>query len=294
MKSVFLSLIALSLICAALMLPQMAHAQDSVYVVRMMKPRVSSELSYQDAFVKIDFVILSRILFKLLNKSQAAVEIDWAHASFIDSGSGAHQIIHEGIRYIERDKAPPPTVVPPGANVSDTILPADYVSFESSSSAGWKVRDIFEGGRAKNEGKTIGVFLPIRIRGVAKNYQFTFKVEKDLIAWAKWLREMDLRSDELARTTISKNEFGDNWPLIVDSAVIACGRRKAGEGLHEARAVFAIVSIGVYALNITARGMTIDGKPVSDEIRDIENDNAKFTDLSGGNRLREMALGLCK
>lgn len=268
---------------------------EPVYLVKMIKPRVSSELSYEDAYVKIDFVILSQIVFKLQNKAQTAIEIDWSHASFVDTDAGAHRVIHEGIRYIERDKAPAPTVVPPGANVRDTVLPSDYVSYESGGIAGWRVQSIFDGKLSNYEGKTIGMFLPIRIRGVAKNYQFTFRVEKDLAATAQRAKEKELatahrakegevRSDELIRSVISRKELGDKWPFTIDEGVLACRRR----------AVFLLVGGTVYALNGTAAGMTVDGKAVSNDLSAIQTDKAKAFDTSFMITLRNMGLELCK
>ena len=248
----------------------------------MIKPKVNSELSYEDVFIRINFVVFSRIIFKLENKTQNPIEIDWASASFVDTDSRAHRIIHEGVRYIERDKASPPTIVPAGANIRDTILPADYVSYESGSSSGWKVEDILEGKLAKYEGKTIGILLPIRLRGVLKNYQFTFRIEKDLVATANRTasrtKERTISSDELVKVPITKKDFGNNWPLTINDAVLACGRT----------AVFLIVGPRVYALNGSAAGMLLDGKLVSNDIAEIGTDSAGLAIL------RNKGLGLCK
>lgn len=267
---------------------------EPVYSVKMIKPRVTSELSYEDAYVRIDFLVLSQILFKLHNKTQTPIEIDWVHASFVDTGAEAHRIVHEAIRYIERDKAPPPTVVPAGANIKDTIIPSDYVSYESGSAGGWKVQSIFEGRLAEYEGKTISILLPIKMRGVVKNYQFAFKVEKDLIATAKRDKEMEIararqvkereiRSDELLFSVLTKKEFGDKWPFIMDQATLACGRQ----------AVFLIVNGTAYALNGIASGMMVDGKPALNDLRELQIDKAADI-LTFSTSLRFMGLKLCK
>ena len=77
----------------------------------MIKPRISSELKYEDAFIKIEFNIYHHIVFYLQNKTQQPIEIEWSRASFVDINSTAYRVVHEGVRYIERDKAPPPTVL---------------------------------------------------------------------------------------------------------------------------------------------------------------------------------------
>ena len=147
----------------------------------------------------------------------------------------------------------------------------------------------FDGKLSNYDGKTIGMFLPIRIRGVAKNYQFTFRVEKDLaatgrrakereLATAQRAKEREIRSDELIRSLITKKEFSNKWPFTIDEGVLACGRR----------AVFLLVGGTVYALNGTAAGMTVDGKAVSNDLSAIQTDKAKAFDTSVMITLRNM------
>src|ERR1044072_3604922 len=109
------------------------YSQDSLvtYSARMIKPRVSNDLTFEDVNIRIRFVIFQQLLFKLENKSPHPLEVDWSRASFVDTNGTAHKVMHEGVRYIERDKALPPTVIPSGANISDVIVPVSLVSFES-------------------------------------------------------------------------------------------------------------------------------------------------------------------
>lgn len=150
-------------------------AQSKVqYDFKMTKPKPSADLAYEDAFIKVNFAILDKIMFKLINKTDKPIEIEWAKASYTDIDSRAHRIIHQGVRFIEKDKAPPSTVIPPSANILDTIIPADYISLDGNA---WKTDPLFES-FDNAVGKPFGLFLPIKINGVVKNYSFRFVMER--------------------------------------------------------------------------------------------------------------------
>ena len=143
------------------------------YGFKMVKPRVSTSLSFEDRFIKIQFGILTRVIFQLTNKTANPIEILWDRVSFVDTESEAHRVIHEGVRYIERDRALPPTIIPPGASASDSLFPTDYISYDSKESE-WKVRDLFEPSISRYKGETFSVFLPLKVNGRIANYNFSF------------------------------------------------------------------------------------------------------------------------
>src|SRR5689334_21631798 len=147
-KSVLLAIIA-PLAVAACCFGQTVTREIPTYSAKMMKPKLSPDSSFEDPFIKIEFVVLQRILFKLKNKTDNPIEIDWGKVSYVDTEAGAHRVVHEGVRYIERDKVPAPTVVPPMANITDIIHPADYIDYESGSSGGWKIDDLFKNQEAQ-------------------------------------------------------------------------------------------------------------------------------------------------
>jgi hypothetical protein len=246
----------------------------------MLKPVVSIDRSYQDAFIKIDFIVLSQVGFKLKNKTNAPIEVDWSRASFVDFEGEAQRVTHEGMRYIERDKPPAPSVIPPEAQLTDTVIPVNKIEYYSDS--GWKTNDTIPS-LNKAEGKTFAVFLPIKVRGVVKNYHFTFKVEKDLEATAKAIKENALSASELKKASISKQEFGDNWPFIMPAIEIACARG----------AVFAINKDRIYALNMAAEGKTIEGRIVSTTTHEIKTTAARYGGTDKIQMIVDRGLTLC-
>jgi len=245
---------------------------DFIYTFKMAKPRPSPTNSYQDLSVKITFVITRQVGFRLENKTGSPIEIDWNHASFIDFESTAHRVMHEGVRYIERDKPLASTVVPPGANVTDVLIPVDSVYYESGIGGGWKTVDTLPVSLRLFDGKTIGIYLPLKIGTASKNYLFSFRVEKDLEATSKFTKEQlqrinksEFLLNELHREVIAPVAYPHEWPFTPREVILACSRN----------AVFVIANDVIYAINSDAHGAKVDGKPVSINLAEIENQNAK-------------------
>lgn len=250
-------------------IPQTVTREVATYPVKMIKPKVASDMLYEDPFIKIQFVGLQKILFKLSNKTNNPIEIDWAKVSFVDSGSGAHRVIHQGVRYIERDKVPAPTVIPPQASITDLILPSDYITYDSSASEGWKVEDPIKHEESE-VGKTFGIFLPLKINGVVKNYSFRFVIEKE----TKQIKipAMALTKEDLNSRKITKDDLKTNWPFTFDEAELACGKGY----------IFITHTGKTYIVSYSGQPITIDGVPVEGNIDGIMNEQAKAGKLNFG------------
>lgn len=136
--------------------------------------------------------------------SRSPIEVEWARASFVDTDSEAHRVIHEGVRYIDRNNEMPSTIIPPQASINDLIHPTDYISYDSKSIE-WKTSDLFSGRMSTYEGKTFSVLLPIKVG------------------------------------KITKQDLSD-WPLTVDEAILACYDNKGSIAvfLIAAEKVFAL------------------------------------------------------
>ena len=157
------------------------------YVFTLVKPAKSKQLRYQDSAISVSFSVeQSQISFTLRNRTSSPLKLDWSQVSYVDCSGKAHKVMHSGVRYVERNSAQPPTVIPPGANIDDLIAPSDYVSETSKDlSSGmrevvgyWQHDALFPGGRdaVSYKGKTFSVFMPLYVKGKLKNYMFTFKI----------------------------------------------------------------------------------------------------------------------
>jgi hypothetical protein len=142
--------------------------------------------------------------FYMNNKTDHSLKIVWDEAAFVDQNGTTHRVMHQGIKYTDRDQAQPPSIVVRKGNYGDIIEPTDYVSFRERteySSGGWEEKPILEyfdshynsafthqEGKyptleafttavKANVGKSIQVLLPIRIEETTNDYIFTFKID---------------------------------------------------------------------------------------------------------------------
>ena len=152
------------------------------HVIKLVKPKPSNALSFEDVNIKIQFLPGSQLSFILTNKTETPLEVLWGRASLVDMGSQAHRVMHAGVRYIERDRELPPTVIPPMAMITDTVVPTDYISYDRDSSRGWQEHPFLDPPLAKYEGKTFSLFLPLKIGAATKDYFFSFTIAKEPLA----------------------------------------------------------------------------------------------------------------
>jgi|GEM_PF-5949119 len=153
------------------------------YVFVMEKPVHSIENTFEDDFIRISFQ-LSRasIGFILRNKTDNPIVVDWNQVSYVDALNQSHKVMHGNVRYVERDRALPPSVIPPDASLTDVVLPVDYVSYSSGRNGGWVTDEMFPNANAGRqlEGKRIAVFLPLIPNGTVKNYNFVFSISTEI------------------------------------------------------------------------------------------------------------------
>ena len=154
------------------------------YVFLLVKPTESRELIFRDGQLDIQFSPSQKqISFTLHNNTAGPVKVDWNSAAYVDVLGQSHKVMHSGVKFIDREKSQVPSVVPPGASISDMVFPADYISYTSGKYGGWSEELIFpHAPKAKDyKGQSFSVFLPIEVNGTVKNYHFTFRIEDVLM-----------------------------------------------------------------------------------------------------------------
>lgn len=167
---------------------------------RLAKPGPSVGCSWEDSILKIVFDPTTKgIGFDLKNKTEAPIKLDWNNVSFVDFEGDAHRVIHADIRYIERDRTHPPTIIPPSVKISDLVYPADLIYWSSITESWTKIdlwpiertitgfdaaaqRPSVEAELKALEKKTISVFLPLEINGIKKYYNFILKPNIEIVA----------------------------------------------------------------------------------------------------------------
>lgn len=135
-----------------------------------------TKYSYEDNYLSIVWMPQEKgFYFILKNKSGNSLKIVWDDASYMGVDNSASRVFHNGVKYIDRDKSQPATIVPNGATVEDVVSPTDKVSWLGSS---WYTDPLLYGSdNGINNGKTVKVLLPISVKGVENEYTFVFKVK---------------------------------------------------------------------------------------------------------------------
>jgi hypothetical protein len=67
------------------------------------------------------------VTFVLKNKLESPIEILWDQSSFINERDESSRLVHAGVKYTDKDRPQPNTVIPPLAKVSETVYPSNYV-----------------------------------------------------------------------------------------------------------------------------------------------------------------------
>ncbi len=169
--------------CAAMMKDYTALSGVRVREDRTYEPVGSAGFGAEDADVKITYtpdITDSSINFFLVNKSNEVVRIIWDESSFIEGTGQSSKVFHNGVTIKDRSQSLPPSVVPPGANLSESIVPNDRVSFGQS---GWDytpicgTKSVWDHSLKDDDciGKTFGVFLTYQVGDKKKNATMRFK-----------------------------------------------------------------------------------------------------------------------
>lgn len=142
---------------------------------------------YEDDFIDIVWYVSSKQFnFKLKNKSNHTIKINWDDISFVDYDGKVGRVMHAGVKYTDRNSSQPASTIPKGANIEDILLPTENVYFLSGSYGGWREKYLipcvydtpekFAAGAEKYVGKTMKILMPIMIENVQNDYTFEFSI----------------------------------------------------------------------------------------------------------------------
>jgi len=137
-------------------------------------PKPSKALTYSDNSLEVLFIVNEKqIDFRIQNKTDSGIKINWDEISIISTGGRASKIIHSGIRLVDRNNPQAPTFVPPQANITDILVPSENIRYGMSS---WITGNLFDGDPLVYNGKEFSIYFPLEIRGARKEYSYKFKI----------------------------------------------------------------------------------------------------------------------
>ena len=141
-----------------------------------------SKLVFEDERIKIKFNFekefltknISTLNFELKNKTESTMKLLWEQVTYIDTNGRAQSVLKSGVRFIEKDRAIPPTTIPSNSMINDLIISKENVNWNYISGS-WiqepllKNKEIFDG-------KTIRLLIPLDIEEEIIEYDFIFKI----------------------------------------------------------------------------------------------------------------------
>ncbi|MGH7391531.1 MAG: hypothetical protein ACREM3_19030, partial [Candidatus Rokuibacteriota bacterium] len=153
---------------------------------------------FEDEMVRILwFPTSTNVAFVLNNKTDHSIRIVWNDAAFVDASGISHRVMHEGVKYADRNNPQPPSVIVRRGSVKDFILPTTnvhwvegYYSRYTSIPGRWSHMPLLPNSQVGGDpeklrstaqglvGKTYQVLLPLQIEDVVNDYIFTFKVDR--------------------------------------------------------------------------------------------------------------------
>lgn len=147
-----------------------------------------SKYRYEDDFVDmIWYVTNERFMFDLKNKTKYPIKINWDDVTYVDAYGEAKRVIHQGVKYANRNETQAITTIPRGAKVSDFLVPTDNIVY--SSNIGWYETNIIpvsfrERNKAEQsldiyKGKKLSIMMPLQIENVQNDYMFEFEIGND-------------------------------------------------------------------------------------------------------------------
>ena len=123
--------------------------------------------------------------------TENSIQIIWNESVYIDENGRSNRIMHKGVKYSEKSKSQPPTIVPRGVTITDTIVPVDNISY-SIVGSGWTIEpllpsitrstgsaitmDLFEDMARRQVGEKIQILLALKIQDVINEYIFSFTI----------------------------------------------------------------------------------------------------------------------
>ena len=158
----------------ALLMAVVVSVTVSADSFRLLQPARSNSLSYSDENILISFTMRPAELgigyegigFTITNRSTQAIAVNWDRTSVALPSGQTSNVLHEGTKYMQAGASTPPTTIPPGGKLSDSVIPSRNISY----SEGWYVH-----GMNITTGSQFGLYLTLDGAGMSSPYNFVFE-----------------------------------------------------------------------------------------------------------------------
>jgi hypothetical protein len=181
--------------------PEKASQRYGPPRVETLSPKLDYRYVFEDDLVRIRWAFRSnQMAFSLENKGEHSIQIPWDEAVFVDESGHSHRVMHASVKFADREKPQPPSIVAPKELLEDIVAPTDYVrrvEGTRSTLGRWEEKSLlpdfdvhssslkgeyatfadFETAAKSKVGKTIEILLPLKVEDVVNTYIFAFRIE---------------------------------------------------------------------------------------------------------------------
>ena len=131
---------------------------------------------YDDEFIEmLIFGDSKQFSFSLKNVSTNTIKIIWNEAAFVNHKGITCKIMHQGVKYSQRESDQPPTSIIRDASVEDMAVPTCNVRY-SDTLEEWVIDSMYPLDQISNDYE-LRLMLPIQIKDVINEYVFVFRID---------------------------------------------------------------------------------------------------------------------
>lgn len=136
--------------------------------------------SFNDSIVSVimSFNDLIGFTFNLKNVSATSIKVVWNETVYVDVFGNTSKLMHNGIKYAEREGDQPSTTILRNAQITDNLFPTDKV-YLPSIREGWQKAKLSPKYPPLNSDilGEMRVMIPIQIKDVVNEYTFVFELQ---------------------------------------------------------------------------------------------------------------------
>jgi hypothetical protein len=158
------------------------------YKIKLEQPYSSDKLLFENDTMSVSFEFEPKFIsFKIFNKSEEGIRINWDELSMSINGK-AQRVVHKETGTTKITDLQPPTTIPPKTILEDALLPTDKINYTNNQGRLTPILadiyPVYDYGNKKTrqkimsmKGQRITIFFPYYIRNVFHSKVFNFIIE---------------------------------------------------------------------------------------------------------------------
>lgn len=149
----------------------------------------NSENIFETDSIRMEFITRTTFIeFTLTNKTKHAITINWDKIVYVDENNNSNNIVHRGVKYINKSANQGCTTIAPQSKINDVLQPVNNIYYLSGEFGGWMVNNLFpyytksiddrNNWRDKYLGCVYSLYFPIIFNELSANYTISFKIKR--------------------------------------------------------------------------------------------------------------------